>query len=191
MHTYKNKHASVGIVSNLVVQQCGQLIADSRFMALQLFGADAVVAAIKLRMSRSALCRARCTGWRPLPAVCPWPHRITYTWRSPTLQGRSSTSGHAVRRPSSYARRALVLSDVAAVVQATSSSATSTSSTIAEHAAHSRYRSRTNDQLATPTPSNGRDRKEAGSDKAAARLQSYPTYSDVAFHIARPIVMQA
>jgi len=45
--------------------------------------------------------------------------------------------------------------------------------------------------VATPTPSNGRDRKEAGSDKAAARLQSYPTYSDVAFHIARPIVMQA
>jgi len=78
------------------------------------FGADAVVAAIKLRMSRSALCRARCTGWRPLPAVYPWPHRITYTWRSPTLQERSSTSGHAVRRPSSYARRALVLSNVAA-----------------------------------------------------------------------------
>src|SRR5215467_8741184 len=55
----------------------------------------------------------------------------------------------------------------------------------AEHAAHSRYRSRTNDHLATPTPSNGRDRKEAGSAKAAARLQSYPTYSDVAFYIAR------
>jgi hypothetical protein len=61
----------------------------------------------------------------------------------------------------------------------------------AEHAAHSRCQSRTNDHLATPTPSNGRDRKEAGSDKAAARLQSYPTYSDVVFYIARPIVMQA
>jgi|SRR5215470_15949682 len=33
--------------------------------------------------------------------------------------------------------------------------------------------------------------EKAGSDKAAARLQSYPTYSDVAFYIARPIVMQA
>ena len=28
-HTYKNKHASVGIASNLVVQQYGQVIADS------------------------------------------------------------------------------------------------------------------------------------------------------------------
>jgi hypothetical protein len=33
MHSYKNWQASVGMVSDLAVEQCGQVIMDSKIMA--------------------------------------------------------------------------------------------------------------------------------------------------------------